>query len=112
MAEDEWFVQAGMEIQMRKLILVAALATMWTSSCYANLSLASNTTQAPAATEAPAAAEVKAQPTDVTARKVSEPEAPVSEARRATVAKSASRPRRIFSNRARVFRASFYQHCL
>jgi hypothetical protein len=90
---------------MRKLILVAALATMWTSSCYANLSLASN------APLSPVVAEAKAQATDVGARKVIEPEVRASEARRATVAKSPSRPRRLFSNRIRFIR-SFSQHCL
>ena len=97
---------------MRKLILVAALATMWTSSCYANLSLASNSTAAPLP---PAVVEAKAQATDVEAApkapEAKAPEVKASEVRRATVAKSPSRPRRNFSNRTPFIR-SFAQHCL
>ena len=91
---------------MRKLILVAALATLWTSTCHANLSLASN------APLSPVVADAKAQATDVEAPKPSAPEvkAPdvkASEARRS----SPSRPRRNFSSRTPFIRA-FAQHCL
>src|SRR5258708_17028013 len=88
--------------QMRKLILVAALATMWTSTCHANLSVASN------APLPPVVADAKAQTTDVGARKVTEPDAhaPV---RRATVTRSPSRPRRHFFSP--IIRSA-YQHCL
>jgi hypothetical protein len=99
---------------MRKLILVAALATMWTSTCHANLSLASN---APVSTVADAKAqalETKSsdnKSSDDKAPEVKAPEARAPEARSATVAKSSSRPRRHFSSRAPIIR-SFYSHCL
>ena len=49
---------------MRKLILIAVIATMSSSSCYANLSLASNDTTA-AITEKPRALAVESRPTPV-----------------------------------------------
>lgn len=97
---------------MRKLILVAALATLWTSTCHANLSLASNSTSAPLP---PAVVEAKAQASDVEAApkapEVKAPEGKASEVRRATVARSPSRPRRNFSYRTPFIRA-FAQRCL
>lgn len=90
---------------MRKLILVAALGTLWTSTCHANLSLASN------APLSPVVADAKAQATDVEAPKkapeIKAPEVKASEARRSFP----SRPRRSFSNRT-LFIRSFAQHCL
>jgi hypothetical protein len=80
---------------MRKLILITVIATMSTTSCYANLSLASNE-PAPAATEQP------------------KPQAP--ETRPATVAKSPSvaKPRRSHVSRwaTPIPVRGFYQHCL
>ena len=96
---------------MRKLILVAALATMWTSTCHANLSLASNAPQSPAVVEA------KAQTADLPASQPKAPEAKAPEAKapeaRASQARrsSPSRPRRLFSNRTPFIR-TFAQHCL
>jgi hypothetical protein len=77
---------------MRKLILIAVIVTMSTSTCYANLSLASND-PIPAATD--------------------QPKSHAPEARSATVAKSPSipRPRRHSSGNAFSFRG-FRQHCL
>jgi hypothetical protein len=85
---------------MRKLILIAVIATMSSSACYANLSLASNeppqgSIEQPSVQALDARAEVKA-------------EAP------ATTVKSAhvSRPKhRYQSERAFVIRRS-YGHCL
>ena len=95
---------------MRKLILVAALATMWTSTCHANLSLASNAPLSPAIVEAKA--DTKAETPDVAAPQpkasaAKAPEVRASEARRS----SPSRPRRQFSRRTPFIRM-FSQHCL
>jgi hypothetical protein len=86
--------------QMRKLILIAVIATMSSSACYANLSLASNeppqgSIEQPTGQALDAKAEVKA-------------EAPV------TIVKSpaVARPKpRHYSGRAFVIRRS-YGHCL
>ena len=85
---------------MRKLILVALLATAWSSSCYANLSLAS---AAPVSTVA--------EPANSPAPEAPAPAAALPEGRPVTVAKSPSRPRRHFSSRAPFIR-SFYRGCL
>jgi hypothetical protein len=87
---------------MRKLILIAVLATMSTTSCYANLSLASNE-------PSPAATEQKASPA------LSEPQSSKSaEAKPATVAKAptvAKHHRSRVSGWAAPVHA-FYQHCM
>jgi hypothetical protein len=90
--------------QMRKLILIAVMATMSTTSCYANLSLASYD-------PTPASVEQKAQ--------TEPPKAEVQEIRRAATAKP---EKRHFQNRARsagrVYQPAYpahdiYQHgCL
>jgi hypothetical protein len=95
---------------MRKLILVAALATMWTSTCHANLSLASNAPLSAPVQEAKAQASAAEAP-EVKAPEPKAPEVRAPEARSTTVAKSPSRPRRHFSSRAPIIR-SFYSHCL
>jgi hypothetical protein len=64
-----------MEIfKMRKLILIAALATMSTTSCYANLSLASNQ-PAPAAIEQPKADQTESTKSAVTTKSSTGPKA-------------------------------------
>ena len=96
---------------MRKLILVAALATMWTSSCYANLSLASNAPLSAPVEEAKAQAPEAEAPEIIKAPEIKAPEARAPEVRRSTAERTPSRPRRHFSSRAPIIR-SFYQHCL
>jgi hypothetical protein len=87
---------------MRKLILIAVLATMSTTSCYANLSLASNE-------PSPAATEQKGSPA------LSEPQpSKTPEAKPATVAKAtnlAKHHRRHVSGWAAPVH-TFYQHCM
>ncbi len=90
---------------MRKLILVAALATLWTSTCHANLSLASNAPLSASVEEA------KAQAPEAEAPELKAPEPKAPEARRSTTERTPSRPRRHFSSRTPIFRG-FYQHCL
>ena len=93
---------------MRKLILATVIATMWTSSSYANLSLASN---APSSTVTEQAKPTVEQATPATEQ--AKPRA--TEGRATPVAKSPSRPRRHFSSRpAAIIRAAYqpaYQHC-
>ena len=84
---------------MRKLILIAVIATMSSSACYANLSLASN--DAPQET----IAQPSAQALD--ARAEAKAETPMTTARSANV----SRPKpRLHSGRTFVVR-SLYDHC-
>jgi hypothetical protein len=97
--------------QMRKLILIAVIATMSTTSCYANLSLASND-PSPVATEpqpSPTVTEPQESPT------VTEPQQSKSpQARPATVAKTpnvAKHHRSHVSGWATPVRG-FYQHCM
>jgi hypothetical protein len=102
-----------MEVQMRKLILIAAIATMSSSACYANLSLASNespqeSVEQPSLQAIEAKADVKA---GVKA------EAPVRTAKSPNVSKPKPRHQ---SGRAFVLRRSYepygsygsYGHCL
>jgi len=99
---------------MRKLILVAALATIWTSTCHANLSLASNAPSSEplsASVEEAKAQAPEAEAPQIKAPELKAPEPRAPETRSATAAKSPSRPRRHFSSRAPIIR-SFYQHCL
>jgi hypothetical protein len=87
---------------MRKLILIAVIATMSTTSCYANLSLASNE-------PSPAVTEQQQSPA------VTEPQhSKGPEARPATVAKA---PNPVKHRRSHVSSwampvRGFYQHCM
>jgi hypothetical protein len=94
---------------MRKLILVAALATMWTSTCHANLSLASNAPLSPVVAEAKA--ETKAETPDAAASQPKAPEVKAPEVKASQARRSSPRPRRQFSNRIPFIR-SFSQGCL
>lgn len=92
---DEQFVQAPDQrrFEMRKFVLIAAIATTWSTSCYANLSLAANE---------PAVAIVE------------QPRAQVVESRPAPLVKSSvvAKPRkRHLLGRAYPVRV-FYRHCL
>ncbi len=83
---------------MRKLILIAVIAMMSSTSCYANLSLASNDLNPPAV----------AQPSDQA------PAAgPVTAAKTSTVAKPPRRrPSGIVAAPTRPVRSQGYAHCL
>ena len=98
---------------MRKLILATVIATMWTSSSYANLSLASNDPSSTASVSSTVTEQAK--PTAEQATPATEQAKPrATEGRTATVAKSPSRPRRHFSSRPAIIRAAYqpvYQHC-
>ena len=78
---------------MRKLILVAVIAMMSTSSCYANLSLASNDTPQ-AATEQPKPQKAETRPGA------------------AVKLHSASKPRRQHPSRQLYVIRSWYDHCM
>lgn len=88
---------------MRKLILIAAIATMSSSACYANLSLASNEPQptivAPSAQALEAKAQIKAE---------ARAESPVKAPRTANVSRPKPQHQAV---RAFVIRRS-YDHCL
>ena len=85
---------------MRKLILIAMIATMSSSACYANLSLASN--------EAPQEAIAAPSAQALNARAEAKAEAPAATVKAANI----SRPKpRHHSDRTFVIRRS-YGHCL